>query len=219
MKTYLNRHVLKIMAAVVLMTTSPVYCMNFHTFYIPEWKRTVIDGEGEIVSGDAASFSEISKQGSRDQFGNVTLVLNSPGGSVDAAMEMVKVMDAVGVTTIVPPGGYCASACASILFVSGSKRAVFGTGLLGFHTCYNRTQSGDEKNDLCNDAIASNAVAHGVCYGVVDVWTKSYSAGQVAWLGPETACQMGLCSVELVPESKSCASFVDGLVDGFLKKP
>lgn len=60
----------------------------------------------------------------------VTLLLNSPGGSVYEALELSAVIADRGIATVIPPEGICASAC-SFLFVAGKKRQAYG--LLGVH--------------------------------------------------------------------------------------
>ena len=55
------------------------------------------------------------------------------GGNVEAAFRLIDVMDKIRVYTVVPDNAQCASACASILFVSGERRGILGSGrLAGF---------------------------------------------------------------------------------------
>jgi len=59
-----------------------------------------------------------------------TLVLNSAGGSVQAAMEIALEARRRGLETLIPPGSVCFSAC-SYVFLAGSPRSI--GGLLGVH--------------------------------------------------------------------------------------
>ncbi|BDB29280.1 ATP-dependent Clp protease proteolytic subunit (plasmid) [Cupriavidus sp. P-10] len=122
----------------VLMFPGLVPGMDFKIYYQPQLKLKMIIGEGRIQNGDADKLLALAKMADRDDEGLVTLVLNSPGGNVEAAFRVVDAMDEVRVYTIVPDNGRCASACASILFASGERRSFVGTGLLGFHSCYRR---------------------------------------------------------------------------------
>ncbi len=102
-------------AFVLIVAGSPAHGMDFRTFFQPQLKETVIIGEGPTIDGDAERFLAIVPLATRDKYGNVTLVLNSPGGSVAAAFALVNAMDQVEVSTIVPDNALCASACASIV--------------------------------------------------------------------------------------------------------
>lgn len=136
----------------------------------------------------------------RDDSGLKILALDSPGGSVDAAFEMAAVMDSVGVSTVVPPGASCASACASILFVAGRTHAVVPGGRVGRHTCFKTTtRIGDE---VCNDRIASFAVAHGTAYGSVHIFMEATPPDGIVWFSAQEADCLGL---SLWPEGKQPA--------------
>ena len=58
------------------------------------------------------------------------VILASPGGDGDAAMRMGYAMREAGVTTFVPKGRYCQSAC-GFLFLAGAKRIL--DGHIGIH--------------------------------------------------------------------------------------
>lgn len=59
-----------------------------------------------------------------------SVVLQSPGGVVAAALEIAKSIHDLDLVTVVEEGQYCASAC-SILFFSGKQRVALGE--LGVH--------------------------------------------------------------------------------------
>ncbi|MBM7068733.1 lysozyme inhibitor LprI family protein [Actibacterium sp. 188UL27-1] len=58
------------------------------------------------------------------------LFLLSPGGNVQSGLELSAIIGDRGMSTVIPPGGECASAC-SFLFVAGEKRRAYGR--LGVH--------------------------------------------------------------------------------------
>jgi len=74
-----------------------------------------IIGEGPIVDGDAARLEAVIPSAGRDQYGNIPIFLNSPGGSVEAAFALVELMDRIEFSALVGSDAICASACASIL--------------------------------------------------------------------------------------------------------
>ena len=127
------------------------------------WRdQSTVHASGPIEEGDAAHFAALPKFH--------TLELDSPGGSVGEALQIVANMDARGgVRTVVRPGASCASACAMALFVSGETRVVFMGGRLGIHSC--ATPDGTPAPE-CNQAMAANAVAHGVPWGVIEGFSK-----------------------------------------------
>jgi hypothetical protein len=133
-------------------------------------------------AGDAAQFAALSKFD--------TLELDSPGGSVGEALRMVANMDARGgVRAVVKPGSSCASACAMALFVSGKTRVVYMGGRLGLHSC---AMPDGTPAPECNEAMAANAVAHGVPWGVIEGFSKYTSPSNMTWLGAEDAECFGL---------------------------
>ncbi len=149
----------------------------------------------------------IAKLADRDHFGNIVLVLNSPGGSVKAAFELVKVMDDLEVTTLVPDNARCASACASILYVSGRYHNILGTGLLGLHTCYNGNSKVPEPDSTCNNLVAQNAFAHGTDYASVDFGQKAFGPSEMGWIDRNLACSIGLCGPPMIEQVEAVPSF------------
>src|SRR5215469_426003 len=119
----------------VLMLPGGAPGMDFKIYYQPQLKLKMVMGEGRIQDGDAEKFLAFAKKADRDIDGLVILVLNSPGGNVEAAFRLVDAMDKVRVYATVPDNARCASACASIVFASGERRSIVGSGLLGFHSC------------------------------------------------------------------------------------
>jgi hypothetical protein len=122
------------------------------------WRdHLTVHASGPIEEGDAAQFAALPKFD--------TLELDGPGGLVGEALTMAANMDARGgIRTVVEPGSSCASACAMALFVSGETRIVYMGGRIGIHSCAmpDGTQSPE-----CNNAMAANALAHGVPWGVI----------------------------------------------------
>ena len=194
--------------AVLLMLPGISWAMEFKIYYQPDLKLKMVIGKGKILSGDAEKFLAAAKLADRDREGLVPLVLDSPGGNVEAAFRVVDAMDQVRVYTIVPDDARCASACASILFASGERRSVMGTGQLGFHSCYRRAGSTYAEDSLCNEIIAANAMQRGVSHAGINRFVKQYGAADMAWVGRNIACTLlhGLCRpglLETQPASKS----------------
>ena len=188
----------------------PAHAMEFRIFYQPELKINVLIGEGEIRAGDAQRFLALAPRADRDAEGHITLVLDSPGGSVNAAFALVDAMDRVGVFTVVPDNALCASACASILFASGVRREVIGTGRLGFHSCYSYVNGQTTNSSFCNERIAQNAMSRGLSHASVSLFVKDYGAQSMAWVDRSIACTMliGMCRPTLRHKGSGARSTV-----------
>lgn len=115
----------------------------------------VVVASGDISRGDARRLARALEQADRDAHGTKRLYLDSDGGLVDEALKMAEIMSEVGVSTYVRKETVCASACASILFVSGKYRTVEQGGLLAIHSCYDAL-TGRPATE-CNAAISAHA--------------------------------------------------------------
>jgi len=166
-----------IAAAFLLAAMARADAMNF------SWPdQFTVHASGPIEEGDAANFAALPKF--------ATLELDSPGGSVREALAMAANIDARGrIRTVVKPGASCASACAMALFVSGETRIVYMGGRIGIHSC--AMPDGTQAPE-CNEALASNATAHGVPWGVIEDFGNETKPSSMLWLGAEDAECWGL---------------------------
>jgi hypothetical protein len=178
--------VLSFAAPVTAISTSAL-AMDFSILPMPDGLRIVF-AKGDIVAGDSDRFRVALQAANRDTFGNKEIALNSGGGLVNEALAMVALMDQEKVTTIVPPGATCASACAQIVFLAGIQRTVLDGGRLGMHTC---SINGDSA-PLCNQEIAQNALDHGTPYGSVMAFMRFTGPSKMVWLNSKDADCYGL---------------------------
>ena len=81
--------------------------------------------QGDITDGMTYDFRKALREHKVD-----TLLLDSPGGSVYAGLELSAIIRDKGLATVIPPDAICASAC-SFLFVAGVRRQAVGQ--LGVH--------------------------------------------------------------------------------------
>lgn len=95
-------------------------------FVLPEGQPEVILLSADITETTAADF----ERALADRPGARIVALNSPGGSVDAALKVATEINRRGLTTFVPRDMGCYSACAYIFF-AGAGRQVEGE--LGVH--------------------------------------------------------------------------------------
>jgi hypothetical protein len=92
----------------------------------------VLQASGSIERGAAARFEkEIAERGEYVR----TVTLDSPGGSLDDAMAMAKLIRDKGLTTEVREGALCASSCPLVL-AGGIDRKVANKAAVGVHQFY-----------------------------------------------------------------------------------
>ena len=165
---------------------APAAAMTFSTSTLADGKRSVL-AKGQIGEGDAGRLRIALQSADRDSFGHKIVALDSSGGSVMEAFAMVEVMDRERVSTVVPPGARCASACAQILFLSGIHRTVAEGGRLGLHSCYDARER--SRSLVCNELIAQNAVARGTPYGAIMAFMQLGAPTEMRWLdAPDADC-------------------------------
>ena len=170
----------------------------------------VVFAHGTIEEGDAEKLTVALGAVGRDDTGNKILALHSNGGSVLEALRMADVINAVGGSTVVPPGAICASACALIVYVAGEYKVVVEGGLLGMHTCY----SGDGiRHEVCNTIIAERALGEGVAYGSVMAFMEAAGPSDMIYFSAEDARCYGLIRYpgEEVPSAQDAPCVVSGI--------
>jgi hypothetical protein len=167
--------------AVVLLAwaAAPAAAMTFSMSESADGKRFVV-ARGQIGVGDAGRLRVALQSADRDSFGHKIVALESSGGSVSEAFAMVEIMDKERVSTIVMTGATCASACAQVLFLSGSYRIVAEGGRLGLHSCYDARER--SRSLVCNEMIAQNARARGTPYESIMAFMELGVPTQMRWL-------------------------------------
>jgi len=95
----------------------------------------ILAASGSIDLGSAARFAEeIEARGEYVK----TLSLNSPGGSVDDAMAIARLVRERGISTEVADGALCASSC-PLLMAGGVTRSAGDQSAIGLHQFYAAT--------------------------------------------------------------------------------
>ena len=88
--------------------------------------------KGTFEEGDAERFERFLATSSR-KF--ETISFDSPGGVVDEALQISKIIRERGLNTLVASGSLCASAC-PFSFAGGEKRFASNNGYIGVHQTY-----------------------------------------------------------------------------------
>jgi hypothetical protein len=174
-----------------------------------------IRATGEIVPGDADRLTAVLGPNARHPLGYFNLVLDSPGGNVEAAFALAKLMDSHHFNTYVAPGATCVSACAAIVFMAGREHVAVKGARLGFHGCFSSKTKKIET--LCNEQIAAHATAHGTSYGSVMAFIEEVPHDRIVWFDRRDADCWGINVYRLVPEP---SNYYQCVIDAFksLKK-
>lgn len=138
-----------------------------------------------ILDGEISVLADFNLRRALMDYPDVrTLVLNSEGGSIDAALGMGDIIRSNGLATIIPAGAGCYSACA-LAYFAGSPRNVAGE--LGVH----QFTTGGGSGDLATVAdILDFAEAVGVPQAVVSIMLRTppddmhvFTADEIAKFG------------------------------------
>ncbi|WP_423069057.1 hypothetical protein [Devosia sp. CN2-171] len=110
--------------------------LRIGAFYLPGDLPDTLVMDGPLKSGAFDDF--VRAIGSRPHA--IKLVTASPGGLVNEALAVARVVRARSMVTAVPAKGECYSACAFV-FLAGGKRTIAAGGLLGVHQMYGGSES------------------------------------------------------------------------------
>lgn len=109
--------------------------------------------EGSIEPGTADRFAaEIEARGEYVK----TISLNSPGGALDDAMAMARLVREKGIGTEVADGAICASSC-PLFFAGGKARRAGEQAAIGVHQFYAASKSASGPDQAMSDAQATTA--------------------------------------------------------------
>lgn len=113
----------------------------------------LLQATGTIEPGAAQRFAgEVAAQGGRIR----TVSLDSPGGSLDDAMAMARLIRRNGIATEVADGAICASSCPLVL-AGGVERHVGAGAAIGLHQFYAVTRGAGGPAQAMADAQMTTA--------------------------------------------------------------
>ena len=176
----------------------------------------VVIGDGPIVPGDAERLRAMLVPRNKHSAGYFPFLLNSPGGDVNAAFEMSRLMDKYPINTYVAPGSRCVSACAAIVFIAGKEHVAVPGSRLGFHGCYNIDTK--EINNLCNEKIANHAFKHGTSYGSVMAFIQNIPYNRVIWMDGQDADCLAVNRYQISPTPIGYEKCIIDFIRDALKK-
>jgi hypothetical protein len=185
----ISQRLLRTSIAAGMLLTAFSAAADAAVFTTETWRgHQVLRMTGRIDPGSAKRLVEAAERVAPLPHGLPVLLLDSPGGSVDEAMEISSFLQRHPFHTVVPDGALCASACASIVFIAGRNRTVEPFGLLGQHSC----SVGGSPDQACNDEIAEHAFKNGVSHGSVAAFVTYVQPDEIMWFTREDADGWGL---------------------------
>jgi hypothetical protein len=173
---------------IVASFAAPAPAMEFHLLTMGNGQVAAV-ATGVIKDGDVRRLTVALNRATRGRDGTKLLLLSSPGGNVGQAAQMTMVMDQVGVSTIVPAGAMCGSACASILFVSGKYRTIEKGGILAIHSCSDGRTG--RQMEFCNLLISAHAQHEGASGIAMMALQQTAGTHNLFVLGPDAAACFG----------------------------
>jgi hypothetical protein len=171
-----------------------------------------------VANGDTISITGEIKQGDDIHFlAAVTpqtriVILNSPGGELNPALAMGRLVRAHKIKTVIPDSARCASAC-SMIWLGGVPRDIHGSGRVGFHSARPKGQTDCRKvtagsmlfcdepgNDLMiswlheTELYPTDSPGGGIAFAIVIALglIAGVAPGEMRWLDRAEAMKMGL---------------------------
>lgn len=185
--------------------------------YDLEWTRQYI--EKGIISPE----SHVRKQiAAADKKAPLALYVNSPGGSVFAAYEIINSINQWRMDNGQPAqlviGAMAASAAAAISILSGAEIRVHRNSKLMFHGAWTETLGGADAhadtvtllNQINADLKTALVSKYGVPVDVVDEW---FAEGRMGWLTAQDAVKYNMAK-EIVDEDDAEVEFLSADVAG-----
>lgn len=185
--------------------------------YDLEWMRPYI--EKGVVTPESYVRKQIA---SYDTKKPLELYINSPGGSVFAAYEIINTLAAWRMDNNQPVnitvGAMAASAASAIAILSGANLKAFRNSKLMFHGAWTETVGGAEAHEdtaalleqINADIKAALVGRFNIPVNVVDQW---FAEGRQGWINSSEAVEYGMVS-EIVDGDDEEIEFVDGDVTG-----
>jgi len=157
------------------------------------YNRVFVDVVGKLEDGDEKNFKEKVRVLTDPE--KVIVTLTSDGGSFVAGFDIGNYIRLTGMTTFVPAGDSCASACA-IVWLAGRPRTSGQGARIGFHGVYD-SQTGQQPA-IVNALLGTYLGYLGFSYDAVK-WMVLPQPGAMHWLTPETAKKYRIYSQALDP--------------------
>lgn len=147
--------------------------------------RILVDGT--LAYGDEVRFRKLAMRLAAKR---IIISFNSPGGNLNAGIEIGQTIHLMGYDTSVGNDQVCASACA-LAWLGGSKRVIANDGRVGFHAAYVEKDGSLIENGLANALIGAYVNKLGLPTKAL-FFVASVPPDKVHWLTPKMAADAGI---------------------------
>lgn len=145
---------------------------------------------GEITGNDYDNFKYLTSS----LTGNYAVILNSPGGSLLASLQIGELIRLKGWKTVAP--SICFSSCA-LIWLAGTQRYVTPTSKIGFHAA----SIGGQEKGLGNALVGAYLNKMGLDYNAIAFATMA-SPDDIQILTPEIAKNLNIGLTVVDPQYK-----------------
>ncbi len=173
----------------LIVLTLPVRSVCAMQFQIIEVTASdvVVDGRGPIVAGDNDRLSQALAGVPGTGRTLLALALDSGGGNVAEAKQMVEVIRSRRLPVVIPRNSQCASAC-FLLLAASPRRFAATDALVGVHSA---SQEGAETDTslAVTTLMARDAAELGIPPSIIGKMVET-TPGRVEWLAPSDLAAM-----------------------------
>jgi hypothetical protein len=149
--------------------------------------KTIVFLDGAIADGDSDSLKAIIRQSNDANRVVSGIRLNSPGGSLLEGAKLADIVRYGKISTVVPNGATCASAC-FIVFAAGTEKYASYGSEIGVHGASNK-ETGQESGDA-TVSMGRMAKDLGVPEKIIGKMVVT-PAAEIVWLSPDDLRSMG----------------------------
>ena len=145
----------------------------------------IITIKGEIISGDESKFRTLALSTK-----NAIVVLDSPGGKINPALEIGKIIRLNGYATEVK-NAQCTSSCA-LIWLAGEPRSMNNNTSIGFHSAFLKGDDGRRNPTATSNALIGAYLTKLGFSEKVILFVTTARPNEMNWLQKSTADRLGI---------------------------
>lgn len=176
---------LAVVALIFLGVAGSANAAEIEKFDLPGIAVPFVSIRGPIEAGDGEKFETVVRGLSR-----ASVILQSPGGLMKEALHIGATIRMEGFATMVPADKECFSAC-GLIWVSGVRRYMSDTSLIGFHAAYREENGEYRESGVANAEIGSYLTHLGLRIEAIRYFTIA-GPNDFLLLTPEKARALGI---------------------------
>jgi hypothetical protein len=150
----------------------------------------IIMVSGGIGSGDGEAFIGALRKAEASGKSIESVQLNSAGGNLGEGAKLATVIKLARLSTVVPPGAVCASAC-FLAFAAGEQKFAGDGALIGVHKAADKSGAETKQSSAATALMAQFAKELGVPSAIISRMVTTPPT-QIVWLDPRELHSMGV---------------------------